>query len=235
MLNDNQYLAAGNGAEVNPADAYAWSGWNDDEGERQVTKKGVPAFPLYVLHVDKAELRYTTGAAKMPLAAITATVKEGPTETIGRKVFFDSFLDISLNTVAEDGQTKVPKTQAELDKGYANLNENFNRIARVGKFVSKRPLSKSKIHLEQYCNQFGSVGGFDCIADVRVDKNSGRNSVWLKSLAALDDPADDKKLRAQGRTAIEEARIEIEKVNAIASKQPAGRTAGSLKREGLNA
>lgn len=231
-LNDvyNQNSPSG----IDPADAYAWAGWSDDEGERKVTTKGVPAFPFYVLHVDKAEAAYTTGAAKMPLARLAATVKEGPVDTLGRKVFFDIFLDISPNTVAEDGITKIAKTDAELSEGYRRLDHVFNRLARIGKFAMKRPASRAKVHLDQYVGQFNG-GGFDFIADVRQDKNTGRNSVWPDSLAALDDPAFDKKLAAQGKKALDEARAEIEKVNKIAETGQAGRTAGSLKRPaGLN-
>lgn len=229
-LNDGAGYTPG-AVPVDGGAAYGYK-WTDDEGERKVSKKGVPSFPLYGLHVEKAELRYTKGGT--PIGALAATVKFGPPDTAGRKVFFDMFLDVSPITYAEDGQTKIPKTEAEKEEGYARLNKIFNRVARIGKFALKRPHSTAKVHLEEYLSQFGSGGGFDCIADVKLDADYGRNSVWMESLAAFDDPADDKKLRAQGKTALEEAQIAVEKEVAKAQKQEAGRTAGSLKRSGLN-
>lgn len=191
-----------------------------DEGQRKVSGKTVPT-GTYLVHFGGAKAKFSQGGT--PTARPWAQIKEGQDGTVGELVSADLYLAPSLTTF-EDG-VKQAKTPEKLKEQAAAVQKNLNRIARIGQFGLNRPTDlTSQQALDVYTEQFGQNGGFDAIIEIRESTEmyqgveSIRNKFVWESMAALTDIADDKKLAAAGKTALDEARAKIEKKNAVLRK-----------------
>ena len=201
-----------------------------DEGDRKVSGKTVPSFPLYVVHVGGAKEGYSRQKGT-PFVRPWMLIKEGPDGTVGDLVSDDLYLSVSKTTNV-DGIDEVKSPEKFKDDATA-LVRKLNRIARIGGFPCAKPTGFDKESLGGYASQFSGLGGqgFDAIIEIRETTEEyesvkrTRNRIIWESMAALTDEADAKKLK--GKTALEEARLKIAERNAAAAKRAGGAKSGT--------
>lgn len=213
-----------------------FSGATTEEAERRVSGKTVPSFPLYVVHFGGAKAGYSTKKGT-PFVRPYLHIRAGLDGTAGDIVSDDLYLSVSKTTTDDDNI--VQRKSAEKFKEDAErLVMILNKIARVGGFGKAHPAGYDKTSLDAYAEQFAGPNeqGFDAIVEIRETteefegRKRTRNRIIWESLAALDDPADAKKLRAAGKTALDEALLKIEERNAAEQKKAKSGTAGSTSR-----
>lgn len=230
--------SAGSGYDVPVDDAWAEQFEGQEqagEGEASILGETLPAFPYYVVRFDRGKGGFTRGEKHTPVARVSCKVVEGPSDSVGARVFDDIFLRVS-KTTTENGLV-VPKSAKQYQEDVQASHERLNRIARVGKFAVAKPQAPNEDAIDAYAQQFGNPG-FDAVlqllesTDTYNNVTRTKNRIWWKNLRALDDPAIGRKAKP-GQSALDQAREKIEEANkAAAARNPnAGRTASSVSRK----
>lgn len=205
----------------------------EDAGEDAPSVSGetIPSFPHYVVRFYPGKGGFTR-TKNTPMSRNQAEVLEGPSGSVGERIFDDLFLRVS-KTTQKDGVT-IPKSAEDYRDNVEAFQKKLNKIARVGKFHMVTPVAPVQDALDGYAKQFA----FDAIVEIResTDTYQGvtrtRNRIIWESLRALDDPASSRKAKP-GTTSLDWARMKIEEIDkATAARNTlAGRTAGGVSRK----
>lgn len=199
-------------------DAQEYAGWDPGEDEPRISGKVIPAFPFYLIKLaPNAALRYSR-QKKTPSARVGVRVLEGLEEGVGETIFDDLYLAVSRDERtgeddADGNAIEIPKSGEKLAEDILNFQHRLNKVARVFGFAVQSPQNKSEPALQGYVSQFNQAAEAEALAivEIRIERPrqpgaTARNRIQWDSLRHLEDPAVDKKLRAEKKTALQEAR-----------------------------
>ena len=221
---------------VNVIDASAdpeYASWDETVPEAKVSGQVIAPFQFYIVAPFKAALKELK-AGRTPAGRIGVKVLDGLTGTVGERLFDDLYLGVSLekygDEVGPNGQAiKQPKTAAEVAKSTTYFQHSLNRLAKALDLPLKRPVNKSEGALETYLSQFDGADRPAFVVEIGIEpgRNGGaaRNRIKWDTARNVSEPALDKKLAAQGKTALDEAKQRISERNAAASKKGASTSA----------
>jgi hypothetical protein len=202
--------------------------WAEGEGETKIRGTLVESFEFYVVRFENLEYRAPNKPGVVPSGTARALILKGPSGTVGERVFGDFYLGVgrteSTGEKVGDTWVKVPKSAEKFAEQTTAFQQLCNRIGRIGQLTIVRLPSQEESLLKRYC--LGWAKGFDAIIPIRIDKrrDPARNTFAWEGIRGLADPAHDKKLKAAGKTAIEEAEQRIAERNAKATKASAATT-----------
>mgnify|MGYP001563259585 CR=1 FL=1 len=226
---------AGNGRDFDDDPEYEGP-WKEGEDEAKLRGQIVTASEFAVVSLVGAVARWSKQKFT-PSARMGVKVEEHFAEdAVGETVWDDLYLSVSKTTRTdekdEDGRfVEVPKDAKQLAEDIDGFQKRLNRVARVLGLQVARPSGKNEAAINAYVGQFEVAKGTKFIVPIRVQKDyqgNPQNRLGWEGLRALTDKAVNKKLRAAGKSAYDEAKEEF----ARRQKGAGGKatTAAALKR-----
>lgn len=229
------------GTEQTAADLEYGGNWASGEEEARVSGQAIPAFPFAIGVLTNAALKFSRNK-QTPSIRVGFKIEEGIDGQEDATVFDDLYLSVSkeepLDGKSTDGAgnlVMVPKSAEKLAEDVEAFQKRLNKVARILHLPLAGPKNRSQQALEAYASQFQDAikRGEKAVIDVTIrnDRGQPQNRINWYGIRALDDKAVDKKLRAAGKTAAEEARQRItERAQKGGSGGTQGRTAGAMRR-----
>jgi len=217
-----------------------YAGWDDTVPEAKVSGQTIPAFGFYVAQPFNGKLR-DLKPGTTPSGRIGIKMVEAPTSAVDARIFDDLYLGVSKEKASDEvgpggRPVKVPKTAAEIAKSTNYFQHTLNRLAQALGLALKHPVAKTEAALETYLSQFEGDNTPLFIVEVGIEPprqagQTARNRIKWDTARHPSEPAVDKALAAQGKTALDEARLRIAERNTI----EAAKAALALKKAGVTA
>jgi len=189
------------------------------EAERQVGSTPIPRFEKALLQVVGGEGQESENGPNYARPRIK--VVDAPEGSVNREFFTNVFFHINPQKTKKDG-SKVTRSPEELAKAKKELGDTLLKVQRVLGLSKPTPTNGTKEAITAWVAEAAEQARV-FVGEIRIEPARGdfpaRNSLALRSIAAVGDPVkDDKGAVIAGKTAGQDAKERIAAANAKKEK-----------------